>query len=207
MTTPEYPFPSIRATRKQGDEPFHAAGTPLAATLLSFWQWSTSNLLDNTVRGVLAEFLVAQALGCAGGVRQEWTAYDLTSPSGVKVEVKSAAYLQSWSQKQPSVIRFSVSEAFGWDSETNLTPSTPGRAADVYVFCLLAHADQENIDPLDVSQWRFYVVPTARLNSELGTQRSIGLSTLENRLQARPIKYEELVAAVAAAANAGKNDG
>ncbi len=86
------------AERKTGDEPLHIDGQPLAANVLSFWQWSASDLISNTMRGRLAEYLVACALGVADGVRVEWDAYDLRTPSGIKVEVKSAAYVQSWRQ-------------------------------------------------------------------------------------------------------------
>ncbi len=33
----------------------------------------------HTLRGRVAEFLVAQALGVAGGVRKEWDSFDLLS--------------------------------------------------------------------------------------------------------------------------------
>jgi hypothetical protein len=66
-------------------------------TLLDFWQWAYSDLLSNTNRGRLAEFIVARALSLGlTDVRIEWDAVDLVTPTGVKVEVKSAAYLQSW---------------------------------------------------------------------------------------------------------------
>ena len=51
------------------------------------------------MRGVVAEYLVAQALGVAGGVREEWAPYDVDAPGGIRVEVKSAAYIQSWNQR------------------------------------------------------------------------------------------------------------
>jgi hypothetical protein len=62
--------------------------------LLSFWQWSASDLLSNATRGTVAEYLVARALDAdPEGIRDEWAAYDLKTKDGVKVEVKSAAYL------------------------------------------------------------------------------------------------------------------
>jgi hypothetical protein len=40
-------------------------------TVADFWGWSRSDLLDNTERGVLAELIVAAALGIpADGVRE-----------------------------------------------------------------------------------------------------------------------------------------
>ena len=35
----------------------------LDATVADFWRWAFSDLRDNTTRGILAEFLVAKAVG------------------------------------------------------------------------------------------------------------------------------------------------
>jgi hypothetical protein len=49
----------------------HTGKSPVGATVADFWGWSRSDLLDNTERGVLAEFIVATALDIpADGVRQ-----------------------------------------------------------------------------------------------------------------------------------------
>lgn len=63
----------------------------------AFWRWSASDLVSNTMRGVLAEYIVALAMGIdtEEGVRREWDAYGLVLGDGTKVEVKSAAYIQS----------------------------------------------------------------------------------------------------------------
>ena len=80
---------------KTGQEEIHADGEGLGSNLLSFWRWSTSDLVSNVTRGRLAEFIVAKALGIStDGVGNEWDAYDLETKDGVKIEVKSAAYLQ-----------------------------------------------------------------------------------------------------------------
>jgi len=42
-----------------GQEPFDG----LDATVLDFWRWAMSDLRVNNVRGYLAEFLVAKAVG------------------------------------------------------------------------------------------------------------------------------------------------
>ena len=39
------------------------------------------------------------------------------------------------------------------------------RHADLYVFCLHHHKEKETLNPLDLAQWTFYVLPTARLES------------------------------------------
>ncbi len=92
-------FAALIVECKTGNEPLHQDGNPLGETLLDFWRWSASDLVSNATRGVLAEYIVATALGLAGGVRVEWDPFDLLSQEGAKIEIKSAAYLQSWRQR------------------------------------------------------------------------------------------------------------
>ena len=66
---------------------------------------------------------------------------------------------------------------------------------EVYVFCLLAHRDKVTVDPLDLDQWRFFVLPRATLDRELGEQKTLSLSTLL-RLEPREVGYGELAEAV-----------
>jgi hypothetical protein len=106
--------------RLEGPEAFRSGGRTLGFGVLGFWQWSASDLVSNATRGRLAEFVVAQALGIpTSGVRDEWAAYDLETPEGIKVEVKSSAYLQSWAQRQPSSVIFSVRKTRAWDPDSN----------------------------------------------------------------------------------------
>lgn len=80
----------MTTARKTGAEGFHWYGKALGFDLLSFWQWSTSDLVSNATPGRLAEYIVARALGLATeGVRDEWAAFDLLTPSGIKVEVNT----------------------------------------------------------------------------------------------------------------------
>jgi hypothetical protein len=114
--------------RKSGTERFHRNGAQLGFDLLNFWQWSSSDLVNNVLRGRLAEYIVAQDLSVAGGTRTEWDAYDLQTKSGIKVEVKSAAYLQSWKQSRASSIRFGVQPTRGWDASIDeYSPSAAGK--------------------------------------------------------------------------------
>lgn len=85
-----------------GDEPIQGS----SGRVQDFWAWALSDLRDNTVRPMLAEFLVAQALGAAHRPRIEWDAYDVVTPDGITVEVKSSAYVQAWEQARPSAIVF-----------------------------------------------------------------------------------------------------
>jgi hypothetical protein len=173
-------FPQLAVSRKTGRESFHDGARPLPFDLLSFWQWSASDLASNALRGRLAEFLVAQALGVADGVRAEWDAYDLRSRSGATIEVKSAAYLQTWAQKTISAISFDIAPTRFWDAATNVLAPEARRQADLYVFALLAHQDKATFDPMDVAQWTFFVVPTTVLNTQLPAQKQLGLAGLRN---------------------------
>jgi hypothetical protein len=36
---------------------------------------------------------------------RKWDSYDVLTPGGIKIEVKSCSYVQSWAQSRPSTIR------------------------------------------------------------------------------------------------------
>ncbi|MGQ9717931.1 MAG: hypothetical protein ACUVR6_09650, partial [Anaerolineae bacterium] len=131
-------------------------------------------------------------------VREEWSAFDLITPEGITVEVKSAAYIQSWSQRNLSSITFRTPKTRAWNADTNVQEKEPRRQAQVYVFALLAHQDKSSIDPLNVDQWKFFVVPTAVLDARTRSQHLITLRSLEKL--SRAFSYDELRDAVRAAA-------
>ena len=189
----------IPVVRKTGAERFRNGNADLGFDLLSFWQWSVSDLVSNVTRGILAEYIVAQALEATDDeARDEWAAFDLVTPSEIKVEVKSAAFVQSWHQNKLSAITFRTPRTRTWDPDTNRLTGEAKRQADVYVFALLAHKDKSTIDPLDVSQWEFFVLPTLKLDERTRSQHSITLRTLE-QLSGESVGYSELKAAVATA--------
>jgi len=181
----------IDTSRKSGDEPFHRNGEPHEFEILDFWQWSASNLLNNTQRGVLAEYLVAEATGADQGVRNNCENFDLETPGGIRLEVKSSAYIQSWKQSSYSDVSFDIGASRDVYAET----SEKDRRSDVYVFCLLDHKDQQTIDPTDLSQWTFYVISTGVLDEKRPDQKSIVPNQLE-KIGARTMPYEELGAVV-----------
>lgn len=173
-----------------GNEHFTYDGMPIGVLLNDFWAWNSSDLLNNTLRGALAEFIVASALGIDTTVsRQDWTAYDLLSPSGRKIEVKCSAYLQSWSPDRISDIRFSISPARSWDAENNYSDDVK-RWSDLYVFCLYASKDKKD-SPLHLEHWEFYVLPTSILDVRCGVQKTIGLKSLL-ALEPKKATYEDL---------------
>ncbi len=191
-------LPRLVTEPKTGRETFRANGRDLGPTLLDFWRWSLSNLVSNATRGLIAEFIVANALGISttSSVRDEWGAFDLQTPEGVKVEVKSAAYIQTWYQSSLSTISFRTPKTRAYDPNKNELDVEARRQADVYVFAVLAHQDKNTIDPLNVEQWKFYVVPTATLDARTRSQYGITLPTLEGLASkgsaSKPVTYGEL---------------
>ena len=172
-------YPKIQVLPKTGDEQFIFGNETLSFSLVDFWKWSASDLISNTMRGVLAEFIISKALGIESPfTREEWAPWDLTTPEGIKVEVKSASYIQSWHQEHLSKISFLTPKTRAWDPNTNQQSSEIQRQADVYIFALLGHQDQQTINPLDISQWSFWVVPTPVLDARQRSQHSITLPSL-----------------------------
>jgi hypothetical protein len=181
----------ISAKLKTGQERLTIDNQPLSYSLLDFWRWSVSDILSNATRGRFAEFIVATATNIdISTVRGEWSAFDLQTKEGIKLEIKSAAYLQSWFQKALSKISFSTRAALHWDSATNEQSQSPSRHADVYVFCLLHHKLKQTVDPLNLNQWEFYVLATKQLNEYKRSQYSITLKSLQ--LMANPVGYKDL---------------
>jgi len=184
-------LPNTNPDKKSGKEAFQQDNKNLPFTLLNFWQWYVSDLLDNTTRGILAEFLVTKALGQTDNPRVEWDAYDVKTDNGVKVEVKSASFVQSWQQSDYSNISFNISPTKGWEADSNTYSEEKVRQADVYVFCLLHHKDQQTIDPLNLDQWTFYIISTEQLNKKVGEQKTISFSRLKN-IGAEEVEFHQL---------------
>ncbi len=144
----------LKVTLKKGDEPLlDENGRTLDANVLSFWQWTGSDLINNAWRGVLAEYIVALAVDCDNQPREEWAEVDLTMEhcgQEITMEVKSSAFVQTWQQDKLFAVKFLI----------GLSKKEP--KADVYVFCLLAHQDAD-VNPLNLAHWEFYVVPSRQL--------------------------------------------
>lgn len=152
----------------------------LSVSLGDFWSWAYSNLLTNIIRGVFAEYIVAQTLGIADRARIDWNAFDLNY-RGKRIEVKSAAYLQSWPQRKMSQISFDVAAKMSWDAETGKSLNSPQRSADCYVFCLYKERDLSGRTPtavLDLNRWCFYTATLAELEENFGVRKRTSLKTL-----------------------------
>lgn len=161
------PAPPLRT----GDEPLTGGGP--AVRLKDFWSWYASDLLEGSIRGPFAEYLVATALGIDGEARMGWQSTDLQIDGGPSVEVKCSSLCTVTQGRKRTPSAFSVQQ----------------RAANVYVFAVL-----ESCDPLDVDAWRFCVVPTAVLDREYPENKTLSVRKAE-ALQP-PCRWRELGAAI-----------
>ena len=171
-------YPAIKPQMRTGSELLVAPDGEAVGTLSDYWRWAYSDLVSNAERGALAEYIVACALGISRAARIAWDSYDLRTQDGIAVEVKASGYLQTWAQKSLSKIVFGIQPTYGWDSQTNQYDPVQKRQADIYVFCVHKHTDQDTVNPLDIAQWDFYLMPATLLNQVLGKQKTAALSAL-----------------------------
>ena len=156
-----------------------------------FWQYAYSNFIDNRNRGALGEFIVASAMSVTETPYSSWENYDLEA-EGIKIEVKTSGFQQTWEQKKESVPSFEIRKKKGWVGETNEWEEIAKRHADVYVFCLNTQWKGSVEDPLNTEHWKFYVASTKLINEKLSNQQTLGISTIENTLGCKAVSYDEL---------------
>ena len=109
----------ITPTLKIGEEPIHVNGQPTGFLLRDFWASAFSDLVLNANRGTFAEYVVMTALGRGKALLSAWASHDVTTNSGIRVEVKSAAYLQTWPQERLSRINFEIRPTRKWREDLN----------------------------------------------------------------------------------------
>ena len=173
-------------------------------SIQEFWAWSSSDLVDNTLRGVFAEYIVATALGIDLNVpRDNWLEYDLKY-KGYNIEIKTSGYVQAWHRKPKeakqiidetkihtddlnsdtkkqkiSTLRFGVGKTRKFDRNIGSYEAVARRHAEVYVFCIQTCKEIENVNILDIDQWRFYVLRKDVFINEYENTESIGIETLK----------------------------
>lgn len=174
-----------------GKEHLTFKGTPIDSTILDYWSWAYSDLIRNVNRGAFAEFIVREAMNSQSqntvpsDFRISMDAYDLLSPEGIRIEVKSSAYIQALEDDHLARISFRIAPAKNLDENGNYSEkSVYARHSDVYVFCVwTAKSCDQNI--LDLSLWDFYVIPTKLLDEKVPNQKTI---TFHSLLALKPIK-------------------
>lgn len=179
-------------TRKTGKEPIYDDKGKQISSILDFWQWTYSDIIGNIERGHFAEYLVACALNVRQNTRVEWDKYDVLTNDDISIEVKSSGYVQTWQQKGKSKLSFSIRPTRAFNSKTNAYEEEIKRQAQIYVFCVHNYEKKdEGINPLDMKQWDFYILPTEKLNMEVKEQKTISLQKII-KLGAEKCSYSEL---------------
>ena len=184
-------LPIIHNSQKTGKELLFNLKGQTISTVLDFWKWAYSDLFDNTQRGILAEYIVACALDLQNTKRTNWDKYDLITKTGITLEIKTSAYLQTWGQKKLSKLVFGIQPTYGWNKETNEYDTIKSRQADIYIFCIFKHKDPLTANPLNLNQWAFYILNTKILNQKVGNQKSITINSLK-ALGAKYCCFEDL---------------
>ena len=195
-----------------GNENLISDGRDLPYTMLNFWQWGYSNLLQNMQRGAFAEFLVHCAL-CEGGFNcsqaRETTIqpYDLDGPiipstgEFSRLEVKSAAYVQVWDIRHPDRANFTIRPAVMPDINGDYNESaSKQRNNDIYIFTVYTATDK-SCNILDMSWWEFYVLPTYKIDTDetLCKQKTISLKKVKELCPT--LSFDKLYDAIVDACN------
>lgn len=180
-------------TRKTGMEPIYDDKGKQISSVLEFWQWAYSDIIGNIERGHFAEYLVARALNVRQNTRVEWDKYDVLTNDDISIEVKSSGYVQTWQQKGKSKIAFSIRPTRAFNSKANAYEREIKRQAQIYVFCVHNYEKKdEGLNPLDMKQWDFYILPTEKLNMEVKEQKTISLQKII-KLGAEKCSYMDFV--------------
>lgn len=192
-----------------GNENFWFDGMPLPHLVGDFWAWSSSDLLKGTLRGALAEFIVATAIGEntseAHEDRQAWDLEMICGGGVCKIEVKSSAYINAGARDGLSSVSFSIAPSRRSElGKKVLDKDQARRASDVYVFCLFASKDREAANPLILDDWQFIVIPTPTLDWSCPGQKTISLRSLL-KLRSASVDYGNLAPAIEAANRAAKD--
>ncbi len=168
-----------------GNELFQNNGLFMNFNLLDFWSWYASDLLNHPVRGAIAEFIVAKALGLSTEDKAGWSPYDLLY-NGKKLEIKSCARVSDSHGGKTSRIVFSIKKQLclreedvtdGYCTKEQLWKHKCHHS-DFYIFCFLAEDDNSKANPVMLEQWEFYILPTPVMDRELGDRQTIRIPVI-----------------------------
>jgi len=192
-------YKRLPSKKLSGSEPFRNTGNK-SISVLDFWRYGFSNLSANVTRGVLAEFLIENALKekMEIEIRDPWGDSDILLKDGTKIEVKCCSYIQDWDQNKLSRIVFAgliAEKVYYSEAVSKFVKKPPGYKSDIYIFALLKHQDPASLDILDLDQWCFYVLTKERLGAITKNGASVSMKCLEKN-NIDPIPFSRLSAAV-----------
>lgn len=177
----------------KGNEAFTLNNKAIGIQTLDFWSWAYSDMRHPMNRAVLAEYIVHSAIASVDCYRQNFRPFDLLTDNGWRIEVKSAAYVNSQNPNHPDRISFRIAPARMPDASGDYKDDAPRqRNCDAYVFCVFKGMSA-NDSPLNLNLWEFYVLATSVINHARPTQKNITLPSLKS-IGAKPCGYCELKA-------------
>lgn len=148
-------------------------------------------LMENNIRGVFVEYLIADILGYGWVVKDgSWNEWDIDGPNGEKLEIKQSAYLQTWCRQDQPEGQYRISNpSFDIAAKTGYDSGVKTRPADIYIFALHTEKNIEKADHRILKQWEFYVVdkdalPEGQKNISLGPVSRLTSPTSANGLLA-----------------------
>jgi len=187
--------------------PKHTGKEPIddfQTELLDFWSWGYSDLWCNTTRSVFAEYIVGKVLGLTQDARVEWQGFDFEYVGSKLIEVKASSPFQSWKQNKLYSPHFDIKlRQKSWIPKEGKDRAIERRVANCYVFCIFGYgakhlSERGNYDVLRLSDWRFFVLSTSRLEEEIGKRgikKSISASTLKD-ICGDPLGHKDLKVAI-----------
>ena len=155
------------------------------ATQLHFWKWAFSDLRDDDIKGIFAEWMVRALLGLPfdSGRRVSWADWDIAlrqnTPQETHIEVKASAVWQSWKlvdvygdhksnvgprALNPNRIRFGGLCARGGDLDQ--WTGKQRFKSDFYIFCMQTETDPTTWNAWNLAQWEFFMLSRQKLEDE-----------------------------------------
>lgn len=174
-----------------GNEKFSNKGIDLDFAIIDLWKYKFSNIYN--MQEVIAEFIVEKALNMEKSYNVDsWTLYDILYREK-RIEIKQTSYYHTWNEnmKVSNQRIFGITKANS-SYENSDEKNKYERQNDIYVFCLNIGETKETSNPLDVSNWEFYIVPTKVINKECGNNKTISLGRV--RQIAEKKEYDEVKA-------------
>lgn len=182
------------------DTAFHSDKKPAILNgkithVTDFWRWAFSTLEDNTLRGIVGQYIVAWAIGADNVVHDSWQAYDLLAPNGRKIEVKTTSFAQIWKYGEKNRRPLFVIKPTRYYTHEKGLEDKVSYNADIYVLCYYSWTDSNSMDVTNISHWKFWVFSLSELLSILNGKKSISVKKLE-QLCSKPLTAFELKDAV-----------
>ncbi len=178
------------------DSKFHIDGKPAIingknSKILDFWQTMFSRLESNTLRGKVGEYIVSWALSVDNRPQDPWQAFDLLSPNGKRIEVKTTSFVQDWEHGEENrTPKFVIKPTRNYTSDKGLAKDTSYNA-DIYVLCYYSWLDKKTTDVTNLNHWKFWVFSLKELLNIFDGHHSITVKKLES-LGHRPVSAFDL---------------